>query len=39
MKKVAGGDRGSDVDGYPELELKLGWYMAGRATAKPGELT
>ena len=39
MKKVAGGDRGSDVDGYPELELKLGRYMAGRSTTKRVELT
>ena len=36
MKKAAGGDRGSDVDGYPELELKLGRFMVGRATAWRG---
>mgnify|MGYP007071369791 CR=1 FL=1 len=39
MKKAARGDRGSDVDGYPELELKLGRYMAGRSMAKRVELT
>ena len=39
MKKAAGGDRGSDVDDYPKLELKLGRYMAGRSTAKRVELT
>ena len=39
LKKVAGGDRRSDDDGYPELELKLGRFMAGRSRAKRVELT
>ena len=39
LRKAAGGDQGSDGDGYPKLELKLDRFMAGRSTAKHVELT